>query len=126
MISTTQTKYQPHPEKSQSLAKKSQPLLFGQILHINICRPFSVRFNAQIIRGPFSVAYLGFYFGGGGGSKYLGKVGVFAWLCIVLHARGSGDMLPRENFKNGAIWCVLENILLKFCKNKIVKILIFI
>ena len=25
-------------------------------------------------------------------------------------------MLPREIFKNGAIWCVLENILLKFCK----------
>ena len=39
IISTTRIKYQPHPEKSQSLAKKSQPLLFGQILHINIYRP---------------------------------------------------------------------------------------
>ena len=26
---------------------------------------------------------------------------------------GFGCMLPRENFKNGAIWCVLESILLK-------------
>ena len=53
-------------------------------------------------------------------------MGVFAWLCIVLHARESGGMLPRENLKNGAICGVLENILLKFCKNKIVKILIFL
>ena len=29
---------------------------------------------------------------------------------------GFVGMLPRENFKNVAIWCVLENILLKFCK----------
>ena len=34
-------------------------------------------------------------------------------------------MLPRENFNNGAIWCVLENILLKFCKKKYCKNIYF-
>ena len=49
------------------------------------------------------MAYLGFYFGGGG-LKYLGKVGVFAWLCIVLHARGvRGYALPRKLKR----WCNL-------------------
>ena len=33
-------------------------------------------------------------------------------------------MLPRENFKNGAIWCVLESILLKFCQKNNLKIVI--
>ena len=72
-----------------------------------------------------SVAYLGFHFGGGV-QNFSGKVGVFAWReapCSAWRnrefARGFGGMLPRENFKNGAIWCVLESILLKFCqKNK--------
>ena len=47
------------------------------------------------------MAYLGFYFGGGGGgvgSKYFGKVGVFAWLCIVLHARGVRGYAPPRKF----------------------------
>ena len=35
-------------------------------------------------------------------------------------------MLPEKILKNGAIWCVLECILLQFCKKKIVKIFIFI
>ena len=38
---------------------------------------------------------------------------------------GSGACSPEKIFKNDAIWCVLENILLKFCKKKIVKIFIF-
>ena len=38
---------------------------------------------------------------------------------------GSGVCSPEKIFKNGAIWCVLENILLKICKKKIVKIFIF-
>ena len=40
---------------------------------------------------------------------------------------GFGGMLPREIFfLNGAIWCVLESILLTFCqKKKIKKIVIF-
>ena len=38
---------------------------------------------------------------------------------------GSGACSPEKIFKNGAIWCVLENILLKFCKEIIVKIFIF-
>ena len=29
---------------------------------------------------------------------------------------GFGGMLPRENLKKSAIWCVLESILLKFCQ----------
>ena len=67
-----------------------------------------------------SVAYLGFHFGGGV-KKCFWKSGVFAWReapCSAWRshafARGVGGMLPRENFKNGAIWCVLESILLKF------------
>ena len=50
------------------------------------------------------MAYLGFYFGGGGGSKYFGKLGVFAWLCIVLHARGVRGYAPPRNLKK---WCNL-------------------
>ena len=57
------------------------------------------------------VAYLGFHFGGGV-QNFSGKVGVFALL------GGFGGMLPQKIFKNGAIWCVLESILLKFCKKK--------
>ena len=45
-----------------------------------------------------------------------------AW--FVRGARGHAP--PRKIFKNGPIWCVLENILLKFCKKKkIVKDFIF-
>ena len=29
---------------------------------------------------------------------------------------GSGACSPEKIFKNGAIWCVLESILLKFCQ----------
>ena len=32
---------------------------------------------------------------------------------------GSGACSLEKIFKNGAIWCVLENILLKFCKKKL-------
>ena len=35
-----------------------------------------------------------------------------------------GGMLPVKIFKNGALWCVLDNILLKFCP-KNCKIFIF-
>ena len=38
---------------------------------------------------------------------------------------GSGACSPENIFKNGAIWCVLENILLKKFKRIIVKIFIF-
>ena len=30
-------------------------------------------------------------------------------------------MLPEKIFKNGAIWCVLESILLKFCQKNNLK-----
>ena len=37
-------------------------------------------------------------------------------------ARGvRGHAPPRKFFKNGAIWCVLESILLKFCQKNNLK-----
>ena len=56
-----------------------------------------------------TVAYLGFHFGGGGVQNIFCKSGGICMARMV----------------HGAIWCVLENILLKFCKIKIVKIFIF-
>ena len=51
--------------------------------------------------GVSRISYRG---GGGGGLKYFGKVGVFAWR----EARGFGGMLPREIFfkmmQFGAFW----------------------
>ena len=46
------------------------------------------------------MAYLGFHFGGGG---------------------GLGACSPEKIFKNGAIWCVLESTLLKFCQKNNLK-----
>ena len=56
-------------------------------------------------------------FRGGGGSKYFWKS---EGICVARRhafARGFGGMLHRENDLK---WCVLENILLKFCKKKFV------
>ena len=53
-----------------------------------------------------SVAYLGFHFGVGGGKLLLEN----AW------RDGSVICSPEKFSKNCAIWCVLENILLKFCQ----------
>ena len=39
---------------------------------------------------------------------------------------GSGACSPEKIFKNGAIWCVLESILLKFCQKNIFKKVIFL
>ena len=64
------------------------------------------------------MAYLGFHFGGG--FKF------FLEKCGYLHGEatrllgGFGGMLPEKILKNGAIWCVLESILLKFCQKKII------
>ena len=49
-------------------------------------------------------------------------MGVF---CHAFAWGGSGACSPEKFFLNGAIWCVLENILLNFCKKIIVKIFIF-
>ena len=79
------------------------------------------------------VAYLGFHFGGV--QKFSGKVGYLHG--AKRHAArgeaprllgGFGGMLPRKKkIKNGAIWCVLESILLKFCqKNNFKKIIFYI
>ena len=51
------------------------------------------------------MAYLGFPFGGG--------VKIFLEKWGYLHACS-----PENFLRNGAIWCVLENILLKFCEKK--------
>ena len=62
-----------------------------------------------------SGVYLGFHFGrGGGGSKYFWKSGVICMALCHAFARGFGGMISRIFFK----WCVLENILLKYCKKK--------
>ena len=61
-----------------------------------------------------AVAYLGFYFGGGGGSKFFGKKATRL-------LGGFGGMHPEKILKNGAIWCVLESILLKIVKKNNLK-----
>ena len=38
---------------------------------------------------------------------------------------GFGGMLPRENFLDGAIRCVLEHIFINFLLEKLIKIFIF-
>ena len=51
------------------------------------------------------MAYLGFYFGGGGGFKiFLEKWGHLHGYVLYCMLGGSGDMHPRENFKK---WCNL-------------------
>ena len=54
------------------------------------------------------MAYLGFYFGGEGVQNIFGYLGVFAWLCIVLHARGVRGYAPPRKFLKivqfGAFW----------------------
>ena len=60
-------------------------------------------------------------FRGGGVQNFSGKVGVFAWReapCSAWqsHAFARGVSSPEKILKNGAIWCVLESILLKFCQ----------
>ena len=57
---------------------------------------------------------------------FLEKWGYLHGYVLYCMLGGPGVCSPVKIFKNGAIWCVLENILLKFCKNKIVKIFIFI
>ena len=56
--------------------------------------------------------------------NFSGKVGVFAWReapCSAWQSHafvwgGSRARSPEKIFKNGAIWCVLKSILLKFCQ----------
>ena len=73
------------------------------------------------------MAYLGFHFGGGF------KIFLEKWGNLhgaKRHAArgeatrllgGSGACPPEKILKNGAIWCVLESILLKFCQKNILK-----
>ena len=74
----------------------------------------------------YAVAYLGFHFGGGVQNMFV-KLGVFAWREASCSAWQSyafirgvwGYAPPRTFFKNGAIWCVLEYIMLKFGNKKL-------
>ena len=51
------------------------------------------------------VSRISFFFGGGGHGAF---------------ARGVlGTCSPKKNVKNGAVWCVLESILLKFCQKNL-------
>ena len=61
----------------------------------------------------------------GGGSNFFWKSGGICMHGAKRHAArgeatrllgGSGACSPEKIFKNGAIWCVLESILLKFCQ----------
>ena len=61
-----------------------------------------------------TVAYLGFHFGGGF-IIFLEKWGYLHGEAMRL-VGGSGACSTEKIFKNGAIWCVLESILLKFCQ----------
>ena len=63
----------------------------------------------------WSVAYLGFYFVGGGVKIFLEKWGYLHGEATRLLG-GFGGNPPEKILKNGAIWCVLESILLKFCQ----------
>ena len=61
-------------------------------------------------------------FRGGGGFKiFLEKWGYLHGEATRLPGGVRGHAPPRIFLKNGAIWCVLENILQKFCKKKIIK-----
>ena len=59
--------------------------------------------------------------GGGGGEIFLEKWEVFAWRSHAFAKGVRGHAPPRKFFKNGAIWCVLESILLKFCQKNNLK-----
>ena len=84
---------------------------------------------------PVTVAYIGFHFGGGGGVfKIFWKsggicMGQSVMQRVAIEATrllgGLGSCSLDNLFLNYAIWRVLENILLKFCKNKIGKIFNF-
>ena len=52
-------------------------------------------------------------FRGGGGSKFFWKSGVICMAKPRVCWGGSGACSPEKIYKNGAIWCVLESILLK-------------
>ena len=68
-----------------------------------------------------SVAYLGLHFGGF--KFFLEKWWHLHGASFAMG--GSGACSPEKTFKNGAIWCVLESILLVFCQKNDLKIVIF-
>ena len=81
---------------------------------------FTVHSINILLTNSLTVAYLGFHFGWGF-KIFLEKWGY--WHGAKRHAArgeatrllgGSGACSPEKILKNGAIWCVLESILLKF------------
>ena len=69
-----------------------------------------------------TVAYLGFHFGGGGGSKVFLKSG---GICMALEATrllgGFGGMLPRENFKKWSNLVRFRKYFAKILSKKLLK-----
>ena len=80
---------------------------------------YYIKHNIQTFSGVSRISFRG------GVQNFPGKVGEFAWReapCSAwlshAFARGvRGHAPPRKFKKNGAIWCVLESILLKFYQN---------
>ena len=75
-----------------------------------------------------TVAYLGFHFGGGfkifrekWGYLHGAKRHAERDEATRLLGGFGGACSPEKFFKNGAIWCVLESILLKFCQKNNLK-----
>ena len=106
--------------------KAKSALRFPDLMSTNAMSRSPVYFDPDSVYTDPAVAYLGFHFRGGGGFKiFLEKWG-YLHGALRHAARGEATRLlgelrhapPRQFLKNGAIWCVLENILLKFCKIK--------
>ena len=76
-------------------------------------------------RGVFRISFRGGGGGGGGVKLILESGGIYIARSTTRLLGGSGACSPEKIFKNGAIWCVLEYILLQFCQKKLVKMFIF-
>ena len=89
--------------------------------------PLTMCWSFFPISGASGVSRISFR---GGVQNISGKLGVLnacreapcsAWRSHAFVRGVRGHVLPRKFFKNGAIWCVLENILLKFCQKNNLK-----
>ena len=85
-------------------------------MHTIIIQRYGSLETSEIASGVSRISFRGV-------QNFFGKLGVFnAWRCEATRLLGgSGACSPEKNFKNGAIWCVLESILLKFCQKNNLK-----